>query len=171
MDLQNYLKLNIDSQKEIENTTSFYDKFNSLSILYQQQNSHEKILRSQGKYNSKIILIFRDEEHFKDSKKSLERVFTVYGIKFWDVLILFKDKFVEYDRNINVLLQEILIVNPMVVYIFDDNTLEEDLRNRCPSGTILGFMIINVNNIKNLIEQNVSSEIFKLFEYLITYNY
>jgi hypothetical protein len=173
MNLEDYLKTNISNQKEIANTTSFYSKFNELSKLYGQQENTDgrKILRSQGKYNSKICLIFKDEEHFKNCIKSLEKIFSVYDVKFWDVLVLYKNKFDQEDRNISVIIDELLIVNPMVVYIFDNTKLEKELLNNCPKDTILGFKTINVNNIQNIVEDNVSSKIFDLFEYLITYNY
>lgn len=173
MNLEDYLNQNISNQKEIANTTSFYDKFNALSGLYKQEENKDsrKILRSQGKYNSKICLIFKDEEHLKGSIKSLERIFTVYGIKMWDVLVLYQNKFDDRDRNIGILMQELLIVNPIVVYIFDDTALEEDLLKQCPADVVFGAKYINVNNIQNLIEENVSPKIFDLFEYLITYNY
>ena len=173
MNLNDYLIQNISNQKEIENTTSFYDKFNALSDLYNQEDNKDnrKILRSQGKYNSKICLIFKDEEHLKNSTKSLERIFIVYGIKMWDVLVLYQDKFDDRDRNMNILMQELLIVNPIVVYIFDDITLEEDLLKKCPPDIVFGAKYININNIQNMIEDNMSPKIFDLFEYLITYNY
>lgn len=173
MNLDDYLKRNISNQREIANTTSFYDSFNALSELYnnQENKDNRKILRSQGKYNSKICLIFKDEQHVRDSIKSLEKIFTVYGIKMWDVLVLYQNKFDDRDRNINVLMQELLIVNPIVVYIFDDSTLENDLLKAFPKDKIFGSKCINVNNIQNMIEENISPKIFDLFEYLITYNY
>lgn len=173
MNLKDYLNTNISNPKEIANTTSFYDKFNALTSLYGQQENQDnrKILRSQGKYNSKICLIFKDEDHFKECLKSLEKIFTVYNIKLWDILILYENKFDQRDRNVSIIIEELLIVNPMVVYIFDDTNLEKELLKSCPNNTILGFKTINVNNIKNMIDENVSSKIFDLFEYLITYNY
>ena len=173
MNLKDYLNNNISNQQEIANTTSFYDKFNALSSLYGQQDNpdNRKLLRSQGKYNSKICFIFKNEEHFKECLNSLEKIFTVYNIKFWDILILYESKFDQRDRNVSILIDELLIVNPMVVYIFDDTNLEKELLKSCPNNTILGFKTINVNNIKNIISDNVPSKIFDLFEYLITYNY
>lgn len=173
MNLEDYLSQNISNQREIANTTSFYDKFNALSELYKQEENQDsrKILRSQGKYNAKICFIFKDEEHLKNSTKSLERIFNVYGIKMWDILVLYENKFDERDRNISILMQELLIVNPIVVYIFDDTELENDLLKQCPKDIIFGAKYINVNNIQNMIEENMSPKIFDLFEYLITYNY
>ena len=161
------------NQKDITNTTSFYDKFNALSELYikQENQDNRKILRSQGKYNSKICLIFKNEQHLHDSTKFLERIFAVYNIKMWDVLILYQNKFDDRDRNINVLMQELLIVNPIVVYIFDDNSLENELLKQFPKDKIFGSKCINVNNVQSIVTENISPKIFDLFEYLITYNY
>lgn len=173
MNLEDYLHKNISNQKEITNTTSFYDKFNALSEMYrtEENKDNRKILRSQGKYNSKICMIFKDEQHFKDSMENLERIFAVYNIKAWDVLILYQNKFDDRDRNINILMKELLIVNPIVAYIFDDSELEQELLKRCPADMVFGIQCINVNNIQNLVEENLSSQIFDLFEFLITYNY
>ena len=173
MNLEDYLHQNISNQREIANTTSFYSNFDALSELYKQEENQEKrkILRSQGKYSAKICLIFRDEKHLKDCIPHLEKVFNVYNIKMWDVLVLYQNKFGDRNRNVNILMKELLIVNPIVVYIFDDTQLEQDLLNVCPKDTVSGSQYINVNNIQNLISENVSTKIFDLFEYLITYNY
>lgn len=171
MNLNDYLNQNISNQREITNTTSFYDKFNALSELYSQINNSDnrKILRSQGKYNSKICMIFKNEQHFKDSTSALNRVFEVYGIKMWDILVLYQDKLDSNNDNIYLLLKELLIVNPMIVYIFDNDSLESDLLNICNKDVILGCMFINVNNICNILDNSI--KVFDLFEYLITYNY
>ena len=173
MNLEDYLKDNISNQKDIENTTSFYDKFNNLSELYNKEHRDDiKLLRSEGKYNSKICFIFKDKEHLKECSESLKRIMNVYDIQFWDVLILFENKFNDKKQNINILFSELLIVNPLVVYIFDNvNLVNELLDSSTNQNKIIGFKMINVNNISNMIENNLSSDIFDLFEYLITYNY
>jgi len=173
VNLEDYLKNNISNQKEIENTTSFYNNFNALSELYKNLdiNNNQKILRAQGKYNAKIVFIFKDEQHLKDSIKNLEKIFNVYGIHIWDILILYQNKCNQRNKNIEILIKEILIVNPIIIYIFDDVALENDLLNNLPPNIIFGGKYINVSNIQNMIEQQMSQKIFDLFEYLITYNY
>ena len=176
MNLEDYLKNNISNPKEISDTMSFYSNFNSLFELYakseigtKNSNSKFKLLRGQGKYNSKICFIFKNEEHFKSCTNALHRVLNVYGTKIWDVMILYSQKFDNENTNINILLQELLIVNPIVLYIFDDNSLDNKLKNN--NNVILGMRVINVNNIDSILEENLSEKIFDLFEYLITYNY
>ena len=176
MNLEDYLKNNISNPKEISDTISFYSNFNSLFELYKKTeietknlNLSFKLLRGQGKYNSKICFIFKDEEHFKSCTSALHRVLNVYGTKIWDVMILYSHKFDDENTNINILLQELLIVNPIVLYIFDDNSLDMKIKNN--NNVILGMRIINVNNIDSILEENLSEKIFDLFEYLITYNY
>jgi hypothetical protein len=95
----------------------------------------------------------------------------VYGINIWDVLILYVNKFDNENLNYDVLLKELLISDPIIVYIFDNSELNKTLLDRSMSNNVLGFRMINVNNIQNLVMNNVSKDIIDLFEYLITYNY
>lgn len=163
MDLHEYLNNNINDKKEIYNTEKFYKVFNSLSDLYKNIGvtfnvNNNKILRSQGKYNAKICFVFKNEDHYKATLKLLNRIFPVYDINIWDILVLYVDKFDDYNVNINILKKELDIINPCIVYFFD-------IPNNVTSNKV-----VNVNNLKDLLDNNSSAEIFDLFEYLITYN-
>ena len=168
MNLEDYLNSNVNNPNEIKNATSFYDKFNKLAVLYNTVTTDKKLLRSQGKYNSRICFIFKNEEHFKSCAKSLQRILPIYGANIWDVLILFSDK--DIGNDIQLLFQEIYITNPVVIYIFDNYNLENQLSS-ISGDTIIGSRFIHVNNIDSIIENNISKEIFDLFEHIITYNY
>ena len=159
--LNNYLQNNISNPEEIKFTNSFYKNFNELKELY--NSSQDKVLRCQGRYNSKICFIFKDSEHFKRCSESLQKILPAYGIKLWDVLILFSD-------SLEILLKELIIVNPSVIYIFDDNDLNNKIINISKNKIVLNYKTINVNNIDQLLINNVPSKIFDLFQYLVTYN-
>lgn len=171
-DFDNYLNQNINDLKEKSNTHNFYDIFYRLNNLYNTISVTNKLLRSQGKYNSHICFIFKNEEHYKSCIKSLKRVLNVYKIDIWDILILYSEKTDSDYENINIISEEINIVNPIIIYIFDDNSINDKISNRFSEQKIvLGCRIINVNNIEYTLDNNTSSHIFDLFKYLITYNY
>jgi hypothetical protein len=170
MNLEDYLKNNISNPKEVSNTMSFYSNFNSLNELYSKiEIYNSKLLRAQGKYNSKICFIFRDEMHFQSCLENLNRVLNVYGVKIWDIIILYFDKFQNNDANINILSEELCIINPLVIYIYDNNNLDKALI--ASRQEISNIKIINVNNIKNILDSDLPENVFDLFNYLITYNY
>lgn len=175
MDLKDYLSNNISNQKESNDTMSFYNKFEEFSRLYaglyDSIKPSELLLRAQGKYSSKICFIFKDKEHLNTCMEHLKKILPVYGINIWDVLILYVNKFDNENLNYDVLLKELLISDPIIVYIFDNSELNKTLLDKSMSNNVLGFRMINVNNIQNLVVNNVSKDIFDLFEYLITYNY
>ncbi len=171
MNFKDYLNNNINNQKEINDTMSFYNNFSSMCNLYSNKKTNDKLLRAEGKYNSKICFIFKDEMHLNNCIKNLNKILSVYGISVWDVLILFENKFNDDNQNIQMLVDEIKIMNPMVVYIYDNNDLGKRIIDNCSKDTIVGFEIINVNNIENLIVNSSSAEIYDLFKFLITYNY
>ena len=170
MNLEDYLKNNISNPKEVSNTMSFYSNFNSLNELYNKIETHNfKLLRAQGKYNSKICFIFKDETHFQSCLENLNRVLNVYGVKIWDIIILYSNKFQNNNANINILSEELCIINPLVIYIYDNNNLDSVLI--ASRQEISNIKIINVNNIKYILDSNLSANVFDLFNYLITYNY
>jgi len=169
MDFENYLKSNINDSNEISNAISFYDCFEKFTNLYDKLESINESSRAIGKYNSNICFIFKDIKHFESCEKALKRILPVYKINMWDILVLYVDKSDDESLNINTLLEELSIANPLVAYIFDDNLLSSKIISS--SKNVVGFRIINVNNINDLLSKNVSTTIFDLFEYLITYNY
>lgn len=134
-------------------------------------NCTNKLLRSQGKYNSNICFIFNDEEHYKSCKKSLDRILSVYGINMWDIIVLYCNKTDNDNSNIETLLSEICIINPKIVYIFDNMNLNNKILLKAKNKVVLAHRTINVNNVNKIVEENISTKIFDLFEYLITYNY
>ena len=171
INLDDYLKQNVNDSREINNTKTFYDKFEKLNSIYNDIAVSDKLLRSQGKYNSKICFIFKDKEHYNLCMKSLHRILPIYGIDMWDILTLFSDKTENNADNISILFKEIQVVNPLVIYIFDNDGLNEMIINEAQNKTVLCCKMINVDNIDKVLEKNISTEIFDLFEYLITYNY
>ena len=167
---EEYINNNLTDQKEINDTTSFYKNMELLGTLYSNISVPNKLLRIQGKFNSKICFIFKNEEVFKSQIDILKKVAEVYYIKLWDIAILFKDKTDNEQDNIKYLNQELDIVNPFVIYIFDDNELTKNIQNNI-SKRNLNAKYININNLEQILKSNVSPQIFDLFKYLITYNY
>jgi MarR-like DNA-binding transcriptional regulator SgrR of sgrS sRNA len=169
--LNDYLNNNISNTREVSNTASFYDKFHKLSSYYDTININKKLLRAQGKYNSKICFLFKNEEHFKTCHDSLQRIMDVYDIKIWDVVILYSDKTDNESQNIDIILNELSIINPIVLYIYDNAEINNKIMQASINKIVLSCRMINVNNVQSAVEQNLSAQIFDLFEYLITYNY
>lgn len=173
MNLQDYVAQKVHNDKEKDIVLSFYDKFSKLFNLYNsiELENESKLLRAQGKYNSHICFIFQDENHFKSCYDKLLRILSVYDINIWDIVILYFNKTSDNNTNLNILLNEILIINPLILYIYDNIALNEQLINASKNNAVLGCRMINVNNVNQLVEENISEQIFDLFEYLITYNY
>lgn len=168
--LREYLQNNVQDTREIEDVDEFYKKHEALEKFYGQLPINRTLLMGRGKYNSKICFIFKDEESYKNALPSLQRILPVYGIKIWDLMTLFSDKQLG-KNNIYILINEINIIQPKVIYIYDDNELTKQLSNDISSEHNLGIRYINVNNIDKALDANVPSAIFDLFKYLITYNY
>ena len=80
---------------------------------------------------------------------------------------MFYDKFDDDQKNIDILVKELMILSPMVIYIYDDN----NLKSKIDDIAVLSSKFINVNNITSILENNISIQIFDLFKYLITYDY
>ena len=169
--LTDYLKNNIGNAKEVSNTTLFYEKFQKLSSYYDTITINHKLLRAQGKYNSRICFLFKDEEHFKSCHDSLQRIMNVYDIKIWDVAVLYYNKTDNESQNVDIILNELSIINPVILYIFDNTEINNKIVEASINRIVLSCRMINVNNVQNAVEQNLSTQIFDLFEYLITYNY
>lgn len=168
--LTEFLNKNNINIRESNNVILFYSKFEELRSLYKdscQDFNGDKLLMAQGKYNSKSIFIFKDENHYKECIPYLNRVLNIYNVNLWDVIILFYDKFNDDQKNIDILVKELMILSPMVIYIYDDN----NLKSKIDDIAVLSSKFINVNNITSILENNISIQIFDLFKYLITYDY
>ena len=87
----------------------------------------------------------------------------------WDIIVLYFKKTNSDDKNFEVLTKEITIINPFVIYIFDIEQLSKQLM--VVMNNLLGRKVIDINNLEELLNKNISTEIFEKFKYLITYNY
>lgn len=168
MDFKDYLS-NIDNVSEKEFAESFYNKFDRLNSLYDTLNNH--VLSANGMYNSKICFIFKDNIEFKNNTEFLKKILNVYETKISDLLVLFLNKTDDYSVNIHTLAEEIKIINPSVIYIFGIDNLENDLLKVQSLNNLSGRKVVNISNLEVLLKQNISTEIFDKFKYLITYGY
>lgn len=167
MDFETYIN-NLSNESEKQFAKDFYEKLDSLNKLY-NSSLNESTMYANGRYNSKICFIFRDKEEFNKNMPFIKKVLSVYEINMWDIIVLYFNKTNSDDKNFEILTKEITIINPFVIYIFDIEQLSKQLM--VVMNNLLGRKVIDINNLEELLNKNISTEIFEKFKYLITYNY
>jgi len=163
---EDYIKSNTTMEEQCF-TFSFYEKFEALKSLYDKSKSFNGSLRCDGKYNSNICFVFKNREHYKELLPNLQKLFGIYGIKSYEIVILFLDKYESYPDNLSILISEISIIDPKIVYCFDYDYIEKDI---CDNSDI-DTNIVTIMNFSQFLCMKTSPEIFDCFKYLITYNY
>ena len=163
---EDYIKNNT-SPSEQEFTFSFYDKFEKIKELYDKSPVFDGSLRCNGKYNSNICLIFKNPKHYKELYDNLQKLFGIYGIKAYETVILYIDKYENYTDNLNILISEVEIIDPLITYCFDYDYVEKEIANH-PN---INSKVITIMNFSQFLCIKSSPDIFDCFKYLITYHY
>ena len=166
MDFNDYINSVVEPNQK-DSTVLFYKLFSDFNSLYETIKTDGKLLRSIGDYTSKISFVFNDEKEYNDCLKALNRIMPVYKIKIYDVLSLFYNK--GTDDDLKIIINEIQIQHPSVIYVFNNNKLLKEMTNVIQQ-TNPGIFIISVNNIKEMLDNNDSHKIFDTFKYLVTFS-
>ena len=163
-DFEEYLSNEINPGEK-EKSLSFYNAMEALEELY--NSSGAGCIRGKGKYDSNICFVFNSISDYNKSIPSLQRIMNVYKINTWDIYITFLE-----NKNIDFVCKELVSVKPLITYVFDSPNFINQLQQKSTEMNILfDSRFVDVINIENILEVNKSSEIFDLFQFLITYNY
>lgn len=168
--LEEYSKELIEPEQKF--IASFYEKFDAITNLYDSNAPFSGDLKCVGKYNSKISLVFKTKEHLKSLMPNLEKIFNLFGIKIYNTLIFFYDKYSNDDENIKLIYNELSILNPRVIYYFDFEALNETIKGlAAENNTLMNTKTFTIMNLEKFLCITASPDIFDCFKYLINYNY
>ena len=133
--IQEYLTgLDVDI-KDKRYSMNFCKKSEYIQSIMQQaiQETQSHMSFGYGNVNSNICFLVSNEDMFKKIKPLLQEVLDKFGVNFWDIYVTFINKTpVPYDRNVNLLMNEINAVNPKIIYYAGVCMTSRGTRQRFP---------------------------------------
>ena len=153
---------------------NFCKKSEYIQSIMQQaiQETQSHMSFGYGNVNSNICFLVSDEDMLKKIKPLLQEVLDKFGVNFWDIYVTFINKTpVPYDRNVNLLMNEINAVNPKIIYVFDKD--EQSITELTNEFVTYGVQpakcyYIDINKLSESTVE-VKRELWKMFRYLINY--
>lgn len=125
-----------------------------------------------GNLNSKIVMVFPNENSLSVMKSTIQKLLDKFHIDFWSLYITFIDKTeAEYPLKFNVLMNEINAISPQIIYFVDkDDSQIVNLKIEFNKYGIKlpKHYLLEAEKLVNDTEQN-RKEIWKSFKYAINY--
>lgn len=133
---------------------------------------HTAVTVGYGSVNSKICLVFSNENSFLLLKPVIQEILEKFRLNLWDIYVTFVDKTpIEYANKYAYLVNELYAVGSQVVYIIDKDEAIFDNINKAfsvmnvPRPTDKMFFISAISLCSSEEEKKISS----IFKYLINY--
>lgn len=135
-------------------------------------NCDDDIFLGYGNVNSKICIICNNPDNLSIIKPIIQETLDKFNINFWDIYVTtFHKTKKPYSKEINFLMNELIAVNPKLIYVIDkDETCMEALKKEYEKFNINYNKMIYVNVVDMASsEAKIKKLLWEKFKFLINY--
>lgn len=135
---------------------------------------HETVTVGYGNVNSKICIVFSDENSFQLVKPVIQEILEKYRLNLWDIYVTFVNKTVsDYPGKYAYLVNELYAVGSQVIYVIDkDDNIFNNIQRafsvmNVPSPTNRMYFVSTLDICST--DEEVKKDLGRMFKFLINY--